>query len=53
MLVERTNQLPFNLAGLRHVEYVRGHAGLMALRSDLTRAVRVFLAAARAGADPP
>jgi hypothetical protein len=52
MLVERTNQLPFNLAGLRHVEYSRGQAGFIALRSDLTRAVRVFLAAARAGADP-
>ena len=52
MLVERTNQLPFNLAGLRHVEYARSHAGLMTLRSDLTRAVRVFLAAARA-ADAP
>ena len=48
MLVERSNQLPFNLAGLRHVEYSRGHAGLLMLRSDLTRAVRVFLAAARA-----
>ncbi len=51
MLVERTNQLPFNLAGLRHVEYSRGPTGLMVLRSDLTRAVRVFLAAARASGD--
>ena len=53
MLVERSNQLPFNLAGLRHVEYAHSHAGLMTLRSDLTRAIRVFLSAARAGADPP
>jgi hypothetical protein len=51
MLVERTNQLPFNLAALRHVEYARGHAGLLALRSDLTRAIRVFLAAASASGD--
>ncbi len=50
MLVDRTNQLPFNLAGLRHVEYSRTPAGLMMLRSDLTRAARVFLAAARASA---
>ena len=48
MLVERTSHLPFNLAGLRHVEYTRTPAGLLMLRSDLSRAVRVFLAAARA-----
>jgi hypothetical protein len=51
MLVERRSELPFNLAGLRHVEYSRGHAGLIVLRSDLTRAIRVFLAAARASGD--
>lgn len=49
MLVEQSSDLPFNLAGLRHVAYGRDSAGLMVLRTDLTRAVRVFLAAARAG----
>ncbi len=53
MLVERTSQLPFNLAGLRHVGYTRTSAGLIALRSALTRAVRVFLAAARASTELP
>jgi hypothetical protein len=48
MLVQRGGELPFNLAGLRHVQYTRSQAGLLVLRSDLTRAVRVFLAAARA-----
>ena len=51
MLVDWQTELPFNLAGLRHVEYTRGAAGLLRLRSDLTRAVRVFLAAARAAGD--
>ena len=48
MLADRQAELPFNLAGLRHVQYAHGAAGRMRLRSDLTRAVRVFLAAARA-----
>jgi hypothetical protein len=48
LLVDRSNQLPFNLAGLRHIEYARTPPGLVTLRSDLTRAIRVFLAAARA-----
>jgi hypothetical protein len=48
MLVERQHELPFNLAGLRHVQYTRNPMGLIELREDLTRAVRVFLAAARA-----
>ena len=51
MLVDRRTELPFNLAGLRHVELTRGAAGLMKLRGDLMRALRVFLAAARAGRD--
>jgi hypothetical protein len=48
LLVHRDAELPFNLAGLRHVQYTRSAGGLLVLRSDLTRAVRVFLAAARA-----
>ncbi len=51
LLVERTAGLPFNLAGLRHVEYSRGAAGLQNLRDDLTRAIRVFLAAANASGE--
>jgi hypothetical protein len=48
LLVQRDAELPFNLAGLRHVQYTRSTSGLVTLREDLTRAVRVFLAAARA-----
>jgi len=49
MLVERSRQLRFNLAGLRHVEFARTTPGMWKLRTDLSRAVRVFLAAAGAG----
>jgi hypothetical protein len=48
LLVQRDAELPFNLAGLRHVQYTRSTSGLVTLREDLTRAVRVFLASARA-----
>ena len=48
LLVQHDAELPFNLAGLRHVQYTRSVSGLLTLREDLTRAVRVFLAAARA-----
>jgi hypothetical protein len=39
--------LPFNLSALRWVEYKPGNAGLWLLRDNLTRALRVFLAASR------
>ena len=39
--------VPFNLAALRHVEYEGTDDGLLSLRDNLTRAVRVFLTAAR------
>ena len=53
LLVQRHAELPFNLAGLRHVQYTRTPNGLLTLREDLTRAVRVFLAAARANDGGP
>ena len=43
------NQLPFNLQSLRFLEFVHTNAGLSNLRQGLTRAIRVFLASARAG----
>jgi hypothetical protein len=47
LLVRRPLDLPFNLAALRHVEYEGTDDGLLGLRESLTRAVRVFLTAAR------
>jgi hypothetical protein len=40
-------ELPFNLAALRCVSYEQGNLGLWLLRDNLTRAIRIFLAAAR------
>ena len=53
LLVQRNAELPFNLAGLRHVQYTRSQNGLLTLREDLTRAIRVFLAATRANDAAP
>ena len=39
-------ELPFNLQALRHLRYSPHHAGLMLLREELTRTLRVFRAAA-------
>ena len=52
LLVAEPANLPFNLAALRCVEYVKSDEGLRALRQQLTRAIRVFLAASRAGGKP-
>jgi hypothetical protein len=41
--------LPFNLRALRCIEYVDTKFGLHALREELSRVIRVFLMAARAG----
>jgi hypothetical protein len=41
--------LPFNLAALRCISYEPDNDGLGELREDLSRAMRVFLSAARAG----
>lgn len=47
LLIRRPLDLPFNLAALRHVEYEGTDDGALRLRENLTRAVRVFLTAAR------
>ena len=51
LLVRSPGRVPFDLRTLRHVEYEDSPEGLAALREQLTRAVRVFLTAARAGRD--
>ena len=51
LLVRVPGRLPFNLRALRHFDYEDSPEGLAALREQLTRAVRVFLTAARAGRD--
>lgn len=40
-------ELPFNLMALRSIEYSEDDKGLWELRKQLTRAIRVFLAAGR------
>ena len=47
VLTQDASALPFNLASLRFVEYAATDAGVLQLREDLTRALRVFLAATR------
>ena len=48
LLVRQPLDLPFNLAALRHVEYTLDPPdGPARLRANLTRALRVFLTAAR------
>jgi hypothetical protein len=49
ILVTQTPDIvPFNLFALRRIEYVNDQNGLLKLRENLTRAIRVFLAASRA-----
>lgn len=47
LLTQDAGGLPFNLASLRFVEYRRSNEGLLQLREDLARAIRVFLQASR------
>ena len=47
ILWQQAHELPFNLAALRNIEYTLERDGLLALRENLKRAIRVFLAAAR------
>ena len=47
LLTQHAVDLPFNLASLRFVEYSRSNEGLVRLREDLARAIRVFLQASR------
>jgi hypothetical protein len=49
LIVQKGEEVPFNLAALRCVEYEPTREGLFDLREDLARAVRVFLSATRAG----
>ena len=52
LLVTRdASNLPFGLQCLRWVQYKNDQRGLVWLREELTRAIRVFLAAARAPRD--
>src|SRR3954447_23335625 len=51
LLTQRPLDLPFNLGALRWLEYAPVREGLMELRVHLIRAIRVFLAAVRAGTD--
>ena len=44
-------ELPFELGALRCLRYKTDRESLIDLRNDLTRALRVFLAAARQGGD--
>ena len=44
---ERPLDLPFHLGALRCVEYAPGQEGVWELREELTRAIRVFLAASK------
>jgi hypothetical protein len=53
LLVRSPGRLPFNLRMLRHFNYEDSPEGLAALREQLTRGVRVFLTASRAGRDMP
>lgn len=51
LLAAEPIELPFNLMALRFVEYREDDEGLRQLRGELTRAIRVFLAAGRAQGD--
>ena len=52
LLVGRADtELPFDLASLRYLRYVDDRNGLLDLREELTRAVRVFLSASRVDSD--
>lgn len=54
LIARRPAELPFGLGALRHVEYAATAEGVRRLREDLSRALRVFLAASRAKPpDPP
>jgi len=48
MAQEGTPASPFDLHGLRRIEYVADAEGLRGLREELTRAVRIHLAGVRA-----
>jgi hypothetical protein len=50
IIAEREWQLPFDLHLPRSLRYARSDPGLIELRQELTRVVRVFIASARAGA---
>lgn len=47
LIGERPLELPFQMGALRYVEYGKGAEGVYELREELTRAIRVFLAASR------
>lgn len=49
LLTQDATSMPFNLASLRYVEYLRTNDGMLRLREDLSRAIRVFLQASRHG----
>jgi hypothetical protein len=51
LLTQRPLELPFNLGALRWLEYAPHREGLIELRIHLIRAIRVFLAAVRAGTE--
>jgi len=51
LLTQRPLELPFNLGALRWLEYAAHREGLIELRVHLIRAIRVFLAAVRAGTE--
>src|SRR3954447_26981680 len=48
LLVRDPAELPFNLRSLRYIKYENTVAGAELLKTELTRAIQEFLAAARA-----
>jgi hypothetical protein len=53
LIAQRPAELPFGLGALRHVGYAATAEGVRRLREDLSRALRVFLAASRARPSDP
>jgi hypothetical protein len=52
LIAQDPDELPFHLQELRCIAYRSHQEGLWALREELSRALRVFLAAARAPQEP-
>jgi hypothetical protein len=53
LIAQDPDELPFHLQELRCIGYRSHPYGLWALREELSRALRVFLAAAQAPQEPP
>lgn len=51
LVTQEPFSLPFNLGALRWVQYQDTHEGMRELREHLSRAIRVFLAAARTSSE--